>query len=84
MDASADSAPVHAMFLTRYGTKPANRNFVSISWGRVIRVLEAFADQAKPTEVKLFAAHYARALRRFIVTQDFREEEHGEGTDERG
>ena len=84
IDARADSAPVHAMFLTPHGTKAANRNFVSISWGRVIRVLEAFANQAKPTDVKLFASHYARALRRFIVTQDFGEEEHGEGTDERG
>ncbi len=84
IDASADIASIHAMFLTPRGTKPANGNFVSISWGRVIPVFEAFANQAKPTDVKLFAAHYARALRRFIVTQDFGEEEHGEGTDERG
>jgi hypothetical protein len=82
LNAEAVGASVHALFLTPHGTKPLNEHFCSISWGRVIRVLEAFAAEAKPVDVKLFAAHYARALRRFIVTQEVREDEHGEGTDE--
>lgn len=64
---SADD--VYALFLTPHGKKPANSNFRAIPWGRIVRVLEAFADQAKPPDVKLFTAHYARALRRFIVIQ---------------
>ena len=78
------SAPLHALYLTPQGAKPANPNFRSISWGRIARVLEAFSEEAKPPDVKLFAAHYVRALRRFIVTTDKTEESHGEGIDERG
>ena len=59
------SAPhVHGLFLTPHGMKPAKANFQAISWGGVVRVLEAFADRAKPLDVKLFTAHYGRALRR--------------------
>ena len=85
IDASADNAPVHAIFFdpARHQTHQYE-TLLAFPWGRVIRVLEAFASQAKPSDVKLFASHYARALRRFIVTQDFGEQEHGEGTDERG
>ncbi len=74
---------VHALFLTPHGTKPVNRNFVAIQWGRIVRVLEKFTDQAKPPDVKLFTAHYARALRRFIVVQDRSEDENAQSTDER-
>lgn len=71
---------VHGLFLTPHGMEPANPNFRAISWGSIVRVLEAFADQAKPPDVKLFTTHYARALRRFIVIQDIREDENAEGT----
>ena len=62
------------------GTEPANRKFRAIRWGRIARVLETFAEQAKPLDVKLFAAHYARALRRFIVVQDTNEGDNAERT----
>ena len=68
--------PVHALFLTPDGTKPSNANFRPISWGRVARVFEKFADQAKPQDVRLFARHYARILRRFIASDDRSEGEY--------
>jgi PD-(D/E)XK nuclease superfamily protein len=71
---------VHAFFLTPHGAKPANQNFCAIPWGRIVRVLEKFANQAKPAEVRLFASHYARALRRFIVFQDISEDGNGKAT----
>jgi hypothetical protein len=80
-DADSVDAPVHALFLTPRGDKASNRKFQSISYGGVIHVLEAFADQAKPDDVKLFASHYARTLRRF-VTQDIHEDKYGDGIDE--
>ena len=73
---------VHALFLTPHGAKPKNSHFQAIRWGRIVRVLEAFADQAKPADVKLFAGHYARALTRFIVVQDTSEGGNGEETHE--
>jgi hypothetical protein len=73
---------VHALYLAPHGAEPRNRNFKAIPWGRVVRVLEAFADRAKPPDVKLFARHYARGLRRFIVTQEMGEEDNAEGTSE--
>jgi hypothetical protein len=69
---------VHAFFLTPDGRKASDANFTAISWSRIARVLEHFADQAKPPDVKLFAAHYARTVRRFIAIHDRREDEHGE------
>jgi hypothetical protein len=74
---------VHALFLTPRGRAATNPKFQAISWGSVARVLENFAEQAKPADVKLFAAHYARTLRRFIVTRSYVEEQDdGEATDE--
>lgn len=70
IDPDHPNAPVHALFLTPHGENPDNPKFRAVAWGRVVRVLEAFAGQAKPPDVKLFASHYARALRRFIVLQD--------------
>jgi hypothetical protein len=64
---------VHAIFLSRDDDLPQNPNFVPISWSRIAGVLEAFAARAKPTDVKLFAAHYAKALRKFTVTKSPRE-----------
>jgi hypothetical protein len=71
---------VHALFLTPHGTKPVNPNFRAVSWGRIVRILEAFADRAKAPDVKLFTAHYARALRRFIVIQDLSEDDNVQTT----
>jgi len=69
-------APLHALFLTPDGTNPSNANFRPVSWGRVARVFETFADQAKPHDVRLFARHYARTLRRFIASDDRSEAEY--------
>ena len=80
VDLNVAASEIHALFLTPQGTEPTNRGFHPIRWGRVARVLEAFAEQAKPPEVKLFAGHYARALRRFIVIQDNSEVGNGETT----
>jgi hypothetical protein len=74
---------VHALFLTPRGTKPKNAGFRAIRWGRIVSVLEKFAEMAKPADVKLFTAHYARALRRFIAVDDIRESQNAETADER-
>ena len=74
---------IHALFLSPHGSKPANPMFCPILWGRVVRVLEKFSVEAKPVDVRLFARHYARALRRFIVIQDIGEDDNAETTDER-
>jgi hypothetical protein len=79
-DLKVNVSNIHAIFLTPHGTKPTNPNFLAIPWGRIVRVLERFAEQAKPPDVKLFAAHYARALRRFIVVQETREDANAETT----
>jgi hypothetical protein len=82
-DLNVSASDIHALYLTPHGTEPANPNFRAIPWGRIVRVLERFAEEAKPPDVKLFARHYARALRRFIVIQDISEEDHAERTLER-
>lgn len=71
---------IYALFLTPDGAKPVNPNFRAIRWRRIVSVLEAFADLAKPVDVKLFTRHYARALRRFIVIQDKEGNDHAERT----
>jgi len=76
------SKDVHALFLTPRGAKPENPNFRPVRWGRIMNILETFARQAKPTDVKLFTAHYARSLSRFIVGSQTSEEENGKTTDE--
>jgi hypothetical protein len=73
---------VYALFLSPHGTKPANVNFRPIPWGRIVHILEKFAELAKPFDVKLFAQHYARTLRRFIAGQDFVENRHAQTIDE--
>jgi hypothetical protein len=69
IDTSATPSCLHGLFLTPGGEPPTDGRFRAISWGGVARILDAFADQAKPADVKLFATHYARTLRRFIVMQ---------------
>ncbi|MDB5297570.1 MAG: hypothetical protein JWO31_3553 [Phycisphaerales bacterium] len=70
IDPDAADAPVHALFLTPAGARPANPNFVPVSWRRVVRVLEAFAEQARPADVRLFARHYAKAVRAFASSHE--------------
>jgi hypothetical protein len=82
-DLKVSALDIRALFLTPHGTQPANPKFRAIRWRCIVRVLEAFAEQAKPRDVKLFAAHYARALMRFIVVQDVREGDNAERTLER-
>jgi len=60
---------IHAIFLSRGGDLPENPNFLPISWSRIAGVLETFAAKAEATDVGLFAAHYAKALRRFTVSK---------------
>lgn len=54
---------VHGIYLTPDGRTANDKNFKPLSWHRIEAVLEAFADKALPSDVKLFARHYARALR---------------------
>lgn len=77
------SSAVHALYLSPRGVRPLSQNFRAVRWGRVVRALEQFSEQAKPVDVRLFAAHYARALRRFIVGRNtWDEERDGNGTSE--
>jgi len=75
-----DSA-VHALFLTRDNSTARDPHFRSITWGQVARALDAFVAEAKPPDVKLFCAHYAKALRMFVITEtQTKETEDGERT----
>ncbi len=84
IELNVDMSNVRALFLTPRGAKPMNPNFVGIAWGRVVRVLERFAEKAIPSDVRIFTAHYAWALRQFIVVQDRNEDIDAQRTDERG
>ena len=59
----------HAFYLTPDGTKPRSANFRPISWRHVAKILDRFAAAAKPTDVSLFARHYANALRTHITPE---------------
>jgi hypothetical protein len=59
----------HAIFLTLDGHEAINKNFHSIGWNRVAKVLEEFAEQAEPPEVKLFAGHYAKVVRKLCIIE---------------
>jgi len=63
------NANVHAFFLTTDGRAPTNKNFQPVKWERIACILEKFAQHAQPEEVKLFARHYAKALKRFAMVQ---------------
>jgi hypothetical protein len=58
-----------ALFLTPTGRDPTNPKFIPVSWDDIVAILKKFADAAKPPAVKLFANHYAQALRRFVVSE---------------
>jgi hypothetical protein len=71
---SGERKAVYALFLSSQGAPPENVNFQPVSWGRIARVLDGFAMTAIPPDVRLFAAHYARALRKFAVIEPQQEE----------
>jgi hypothetical protein len=74
----------HALFLTLDGCPPKNKVFRPIGWNRIAKVLDRFAKLAKPHDVKLFARHYAAAVRRLAVTEpEAKEIEHAEAMAER-
>jgi len=61
---------VHGFYLTpdrRKPDDPGGHGFVAISWGQIAKILDPFADNAKPPEVKLFARHYVKVLRKHII-----------------
>lgn len=66
---------IHAFFVTLSGEKPSSDHFVRLKWNRIADVLVKFAKLAKPPEVKLFANHYARALRRMTEQITWYEDE---------
>jgi hypothetical protein len=68
----------HAIFLTIDGSDAKNDNFVSIPWRNLLPVLEGFAEQAQAVEVKLFAAHYAKAISKLTPTEPETEENENE------
>ncbi len=78
LDLNVSECNRHALFLTPDRTRPCNDNFMPIGWGAIVNVLEKFALQATPQEVKLFASHYARGLRRFIVRERVSEDDDAE------
>ncbi len=69
----------HAIFLTLDGRPPADDHFRPVGWERIADVLNEFARQVRPRYVRLFARHYAEAVRK-LAASNFRLEEipHGE------
>jgi hypothetical protein len=70
----ANGGYVLGLFLTPSGKPPENSVFRRISWRQIAKVVAEFAEKARPPEVKLFAKHYARTLRRFIVEESQEED----------
>jgi hypothetical protein len=70
---------VHGIYLTPDGRTADHKDFKPLSWHKIETVLESFADKALPSDVKLFARHYARALRVGGISQNL---ETGERNDE--
>jgi len=79
-DLGVPSSAVHAMFLTLNKQAPQHSKFRCITWGQMARVFDAFAAKAKPPDVKLFCAHYAKTLRMIIPNEShLKEKENVEG-----
>ena len=66
---SNPNAKLTALFLTPDKTTPSSELFKRISWQSIANVFQAFADQAEPDLVKIFARHYAKTLRSEIVSE---------------
>ena len=64
----------HAFYLTPDGKSPLNKNFRAISWRRIADIFKRFESEAKAPEVKLFARHYAKVLKRRIIQRTRKEE----------
>jgi hypothetical protein len=64
----------HALFLTLDASPATNENFRAIGWNRIAKVLDRFADLAEPVDVKLFARHYAKAIRMMRVIEQNEQE----------
>lgn len=60
---------IHCIFLTPNGRNADHKEFKTLSWFRIEKTLEYFAESAIPMDVKLFARHYARALRVAGISQ---------------
>jgi len=60
---------VHAFFLTPDGRPAADPHFKPISYELIARVLDRFAEEARPPDVRLFARHYAEALRKHVISE---------------
>lgn len=77
-DLAIPQKAVHALFLTPDRKPPQNPKFKAISWSSIACVLEEFSIRAKAGDVRLFAAHYARALREVINAEYHRQENQNE------
>ena len=71
----AKNGGVFALYLTPSGRLPGQEKVRPVRWTQIACVLERFASQAQPAEVKLFASHYARTLRRYIIDLETEERE---------
>lgn len=72
MDISLDvpGSVVIGYYLTPDGATPRAPGFRPLRWTQVARVFDQFAEHAQPPEVRLFARHFARGLRRFVIRSD--------------
>ena len=73
LDVSPDH--VHCIYLTPDGRSAGHKGFKPLSWHEIETVLESFAEKALPEDVKLFARHYARALRAAGISQNQEKEQ---------
>lgn len=64
----------HAIFLTLDGKEPADDHFHPVGWDRIASILTRFAGQVRPRYVRLFARHYAEAVRK-LATSSYRQQE---------
>ncbi len=65
-------ANIHGIFLTLDGRRPKNpenNGFRPVGWNLIAHILEEFAKQAEPNDVKLFACHYAAAVRSLVASK---------------
>ena len=62
---------IHAFFLSPDRREPINENFLAISYDQLMKVFESFSEDARAMDVRLFAAHYAKVLRKFICCRPF-------------
>ncbi|HEX5010779.1 MAG TPA: PD-(D/E)XK nuclease family protein [Planctomycetota bacterium] len=58
---------VVGLYLSPSGSEPQCVSFRPVRWSQVARAFDRFAEAATPPEVRLFAAHYAKAIRRFVA-----------------